>query len=335
MTCFMDILLIAVLIVFLGLVFDYTNGFHDAANVVATVIATRVLAPVSAIVLAGILNTVGALQMSRVAETITSGIIETALATPLTVLAGLVGAIIWNIFTWYIGMPSSSSYALIGGLVGASVMTSGFESILWKGVFSKVIIPMICSPFIGFFLAFLLMKSISLFILRKKNGSGKEKVFSHLQIGSACVVALAHGLNDAQKSMGLITLGLFSSGFLLNKQVPFWVIISCALVMGLGTATGGMRIIHTVGFSITKLKPVQGFAAELSASVIILLASFLGMPISSTHMMVGSVTGVGASDRFSSVRWSTIQRLICVWVFSLPGSALVGAFCSKGILYFF
>ncbi len=321
----MEILLIAVLIVFFGLVFDYTNGFHDAANVVATVIATRVLAPLTAITLAGVLNTIGAMQMSRIAETITSGIVESALATPLIVLSGVLGAIIWNVFTWYIGMPSSSSYALIGGLVGASFTAAGPYSILWKGILTKVVLPMIFSPIIGFILAFFLMKALLLWTVKKRGGGKREKIFSHLQIGSAGIVALAHGLNDAQKSMGLITLGLFSSGFLLEKQVPFWVILACALMMGLGTASGGMRIIRTVGFSITKLRPIQGFAAEISASAVILTASFLGMPISSTHMIVGSVTGVGASKGLASVQWNTIKKLIYVWVFSLPGSALAGA----------
>ncbi len=330
----MEILLIAVLIVFFGLVFDYTNGFHDAANVVATVIATRVLAPLTAITLAGVLNTVGAMQMSRIAETITSGIVESALATPVIVLSGVLGAIIWNVFTWYIGMPSSSSYALIGGLVGASFAAAGPHSILWKGVMTKVVLPMVFSPIIGFILAFFLMKILLVWTVKRRGVDKKEKIFSHLQIGSAGIVALAHGLNDAQKSMGLITLGLFSSGFLLEKQVPVWVILACALMMGLGTASGGMRIIRTVGFSITKLRPIQGFAAEISASTVILTASFLGMPISSTHMIVGSVTGVGASNGLASVRWSTIKKLIYVWVFSLPGSALVGVLFWKMMQYF-
>lgn len=287
-------------------------------------IATRVLKPISAIILAGILNTLGALQISRVVETITSGIIDGSLATPMVVLSSVLGAIILNVVTWYFGMPSSSSYALIGGLVGASLAASGWQSVIWNGVMFKVFIPMILSPLIGFVLAFFLMKILSFLFLKGKEKRGAS-IFSYLQIGSASIVALSHGLNDAQKSMGLITLGLISSGLWTGNQIPIWVVLSCAVVMGLGTASGGMRIIHTVGFSITKLKPVQGFAAEISASSVILSASLLGMPISSTHMIVGSVTGVGAAKGFSAVQWPTIKKLLFVWFFSIPGSALMAA----------
>lgn len=325
----MEVLIIAILIVFFGLLFDYTNGFHDAANVVATVIATRVLAPVTAIVLAGVLNLLGATQISGVAHTITSGIVESSSVTSITILAAVLGAIFWNIITWYFGMASSSSYALIGGLVGATFVSVGFNPILWKGLIYKVAIPMVLSPIIGYFIAFLFMKT-TLFIIarRRRRGYKKnpQKLFSHLQIGSASIMALSHGLNDAQKSMGIITLGLFASGFLTDQKIPLWVIISCAIVMGLGTASGGMRIIRTVGFSITKIRPIQGFAAEVSASFVLLIASFLGMPISSTHMIVGSVAGVGAANGVSSVQWSIIHKLLVAWIFTLPGSAIVAAF---------
>lgn len=330
----MESFVLVVLIVLLGLAFDYTNGFHDAANVVSTVIATKALRPMIAIVLAGVLNVVGATQTSGVAETIATGIVKTSSASSLSIMAAILGAIFWNLVTWYYGMPSSSSYALIGGLVGASWITHGMDSILWNGVIYKVAIPMVVSPIIGYIVAFSLMKI--LFFLKKKNKLKEpDRLFRHLQIGSASIVALSHGLNDAQKSMGIITLGLFTTGFLTNQVVPYWVIFACALVIGLGTTFGGMKIIRTVGFSITHLKPIQGFAAEASASSVILSASFLGMPISSTHMIVGSVTGAGAATRgVDGISWAVVRKILLAWVITLPGSAISSAFFYKSVSYF-
>ncbi len=318
---------LVILIVILGLVFDYTNGFHDAANVVSTVIATRVLTPISAIVMAGVLNFIGATQISGVAQTIASGLVSAAETSQLVVLSAVIGAIAWNVFTWFYGIPSSSSYALIGGLLGASWVHEGLHTILWKGVIGKVVIPMAISPIIGFGLAFALMKILFWFQLHSK----KQTLFRHLQVGSACVVALSHGLNDAQKSMGIITLGLFASGFLPHPDIPVWVIFACALTMGLGTASGGFRIIHTMGFSITKIEPIQGFAAEASASLVILCASFLGMPISSTQMIAGSITGVGSAKSLGAVSWNVPRTLVAAWIMTLPGAGLVGA----GTYFFF
>lgn len=312
---------LAILIVILGLIFDYTNGFHDAANVVSTVIATRVLAPVSAIVMAGVLNFIGATQISGVAQTIATGLVDVHETSQLVVLAAVAGAIVWNILTWFYGIPSSSSYALIGGLLGAAWIHEGMHAILWKGVIGKVLIPMAISPLLGFIIAFGLMKLLYHFAHLAKD----RKVFHHLQIGSACFVALAHGLNDAQKSMGIITLGLFASGFVSTPDIPLWVIFACAITMGLGTASGGFRIIHTMGFSITKIEPIQGFAAESSASFIILFASFLGMPISSTQMIAGSITGVGSAKSLKAVSWNVPKTLVMAWVLTLPGAGLVGA----------
>lgn len=332
----MEILVFAILIIFLGLVFDYTNGFHDAANVVSTVIATRVLAPATAIVFAGLLNTVGATHISGVVHTITTDIIQSSLSTPVVILSAILGAIFWNILTWYYGIPSSSSYALIGGLIGASLVASGVQSIVWQGVLFKVLIPMVVSPLIGFVIAFFLMKFL-FFLTTRKQEKVREKLFAHLQIGSAGLVAISHGLNDAQKSMGIITLGLFTANFITDITVPLWVIFACALVMGLGTASGGMRIIRTVGFSITKLRPIQGFAVEMSASFVILSASLLGMPVSSTHMIVGSVTGVGAAKKLDSVQWSVIKKLLYVWALALPGAALMAAlvwYIIRALMYF-
>jgi PiT family inorganic phosphate transporter len=316
---------IAILIVVLGLLFDYTNGFHDAANVVSTVIATRVLTPFSAIVMAGVLNTIGATQISGVAQTIAVGLVDAGEASQIVVLSAVFGAIVWNLATWYWGIPSSSSYALIGGLLGSAWIHMGFHTILWNGVIYKVIIPMILSPLIGFGIAFLLMKGLYAYF--GKRPAAKDKaIFKHLQIGSACLVALAHGLNDAQKSMGIITLGLFASGYLPTTTIPLWVILSCALVMGLGTASGGLRIIRTMGFAITKIEPVQGFAAECSASGVILAASFLGMPISSTQMIAGSITGVGSAKSLDEVKWAVPRKMVLAWFLTLPGAGLVGAF---------
>ena len=313
-----------VLIVILGLLFDYTNGFHDAANVVSTVIATRVLAPFTAIVLAGVLNTLGATKISGVAHTITSGLVESTSATQGMVLCALAGAICWNLLTWYLGIPSSSSYALVGGLIGAAWIQVGPSIIIWKGVVGKVIIPMVLSPLAGFALAFCVMKL--LYCLFRFPGLKKnERVFRYLQIASASLVALAHGLNDAQKSMGIITLGLYAGGYLAAPHIPLWVIFACALTIGIGTATGGMRIIRTVGHKITKLEPFQGFAAETSASCVILTASFLGMPVSSTQMIVGSVTGVGYAKGAEAVRYNVMQKMAFAWALTLPGSAIVAA----------
>jgi PiT family inorganic phosphate transporter len=312
-----------ILIVIFGLLFDYTNGFHDAANVVSTVIATRVLAPVSAIVMAGVLNFIGATQISGVAKTIATGLINSQEATQIVVLAAVVGAIAWNIVTWYYGIPSSSSYALIGGLLGSAWANQGPQTILWSGIVYKVVIPMVLSPIIGFGLSYCLMKLLQIYFT-KNTHSEKRQIFRHLQIGSACFVALSHGLNDAQKSMGLITLGLFTAGVLTTPTIPLWVILSCAIVMGLGTASGGLRIIKTMGFAITKIDPMQGFAAETSASAIILAASFLGMPVSSTQMIAGSITGVGSAKGIAAVRWETPQKLVVAWVLTLPAAGIVG-----------
>lgn len=315
---------LVILIVILGLLFDYTNGFHDAANVVSTVIATKVLAPLTAIVLASFLNFLGATQISGVAQTITTGLVDLQSASQITVLCALIGAIFWNFLTWYCGLPSSSSYALVGGLIGASWVHEGFRSILWNGVLYKVMIPMVLSPLAGFILSFLALRGIKA-LMRFAFFKHRKGMFSHLQVASASLVALSHGLNDAQKSMGIITLGLYTGGLLVHPHIPIWVIAACAIVMGLGTASGGFRIIRTVGFEITKLHPLQGFAAETSASCVILAASFLGMPISSTHMIVGSVTGVGMAEGASKVRWSTGKKMVVAWILTLPGAGLVAA----------
>lgn len=320
-----------VCIVILGLLFDYTNGFHDAANVVSTVIATRALAPIAAIVMAGVLNTIGALQSSGVAQTIASGLVKETAATQPLVIAALIGAIAWNFGTWYFGMPSSSSYALIGGLIGASLVEGGLDVIIWGGLAKKVLIPMVLSPFIGFGIAYGLMKAVYRW---GKTGKSSDRMFRYFQVASGGLVALAHGVNDAQKSMGIITLGLFSAGAVASTAIPLWVILACAVTMGIGTASGGFRIIRVVGFRITKLTPPQGFAAEVSASFVILLASFFGMPISSSQMIAGSVGGSGAAKHPKAVEWRLGKAMAITWLITLPGSAVISAL-SFYLIHFF
>jgi PiT family inorganic phosphate transporter len=312
---------IALLIVLFGLIFDYTNGFHDAANVVATVIATRVLTPLAAISMACVMNIAGAVHISGVAQTIATGLVNPEDATQLVVLASVIGAILWNILTWYYGIPSSSSYALIGGLIGAATMHSGIETIFWGGLLYKVILPLFIAPTLGFSLGYGVMRLLS----RLPQEMRQLKLFRHLQIGSAALVALAHGLNDAQKSMGLITLGLYTSGLIATPAIPFWVIVACAITLGLGTASAGFRIIRTMGFKITDLNPMQGFAAESSSAGVILGASLLGMPVSSTYLIAGGITGVGAARGTRAVRWQVPQLIAGATLCTIPGSALLSA----------
>lgn len=318
---------VVVLIVIFGLLFDFTNGFHDAANVVATPIATKVIRPVTAIVIASVFNFLGATQVSGVAETIATGLVDVHHASQLMVLSAVIGAIFWNLVTWYFGIPSSSSYALIGGLVGGALvsgwMMGAAHGVLWKGVIYKVLIPMVISPILGCGMAWAFMR------LLLKISKRDRPFYKYFQLGSAAAVALSHGLNDAQKSMGIITLGLLSAGIIHTPHIPLWVIGACAIVMALGTASGGFRIIRTMGFEITDLKPIDGFAAEFSSSAVMLAASFMGIPLSSTHIIVGSITGVGTARGVDQVRWTTTHKMALAWIFTLPGAAL-----ASGVLFY-
>jgi inorganic phosphate transporter, PiT family len=312
---------IVVWIVVLGLLFDYTNGLHDAANVVSTSIATKVLRPMTAIFMATVFNFLGATQVSQVVHTVTTGLVDPTKVSELMVLSAIMGAIFWNFLTWNFGIPSSSSYAIVGGLVGSAWVGGGSSIIIWNGFFYKVIIPMVLSPFIGFLIALFFMRGL-MKIARRDNS-----IFKYFQICSAGGVALAHGLNDAQKSMGIIMLGLVTAGFVKASYVPpLWVIGSCATMMALGIATGGFRIIRTIGFEITKLDISQGFIAESSAFMVILGASFFGMPLSSTHIIVGSIIGVGMARGAQCIRWNTIKKVVLAWVITIPGSA-AASFC--------
>lgn len=317
--------------IFIALVFEFTNGFHDAANVVSTVIATKVLRPATAILMAAILNMIGATQISKVATTITSGLIVAEKSSILLVLVALVGAILWNIFTWFLAIPSSSSYALIGGLIGSAMAFIGKKSILFQSVIFKVMIPMIVSPVIGFLIALFFMRLLFRYFDEKKQLAHQNK-FANMQLFSSGFVALAHGFNDAQKTMAVITLALFSQKQIPTLEIPLWVVAICALVMALGTATGGMRIVETVGFKITSLKPIQGFAAETASSIMIFLASILGFPLSSTHLIVGSIAGVGSAKGLTHTSWDVARKLVYAWILTLPGSFLFSYLFGKLIL---
>ncbi|RYG37762.1 inorganic phosphate transporter, partial [bacterium] len=319
-----DLLLILVIVAALG--FDYINGFHDTANAIATVVSTRVLSPRQAIVMAAGLNFVGALGATHVAKTISSGIVAAPYATETLALAAVIGAIVWNLVTWFFGIPSSSSHALIGGLVGAGLVSAGSAGIQWNGVVDKVILPLVITPFIGFGASFLLMKLIEMLFARSQP-QRVSHLFRRLQILSAACMAYSHGRNDAQKSMGIITLALVARGFLEGKDAhpPIWVIIACASFMALGTASGGWRIMKTMGHRIIRLEPVNGFAAEAGGAVTILGASQLGMPVSTTHIIASSIFGVGAAKRLSAVRWGVAVNMVIAWVLTIPASAAVGA----------
>ncbi len=322
-------LLILVLVVVAALAFDYINGFHDAANAVATVVSTGVLPLRTAILLAALLNFVGALTGTAVAATIGKGLIEPGAVTQVVVLSALLGAIVWNLVTWYFGIPSSSSHALVGGLVGSATAHAGSRSIQYGGLI-KVIESLIVSPLVGFALGFVLMIAI-VWACRGRSPSWLSAAFRRLQIASAGFMALSHGSNDAQKTMGIIAMSLAiysgESQTGAHFHVPLWVIVACAVAMGSGTMGGGVRIIKTMGTKIIELKPVDGFAAETSAAVTILAASHLGMPVSTTHVLSGAIMGVGSSRRVSAVRWGVTVWIMWAWVLTIPVSAAVSWAC--------
>lgn len=320
-----EVTILLILVVAAALVFDYVNGFHDTANAIATVVSTRVLTATQAIIMAAVLNFGGALVADNVAKTISTGLVNGPAATDIMVLSAVVGGITWNLITWKYGIPSSSSHALIGGLIGAAIAQGGTEIVKWNGLVEKVLIPLFASPIAGFFLGYLIMTLIGVF-LAHANRQRTGKVFHYLQMISSAFMAYAHGQNDAQKSMGIITLALVSTGNLAAKaEIPMWVKISCAIAMALGTSAGGWRIIRTMGHKITRLEPVNGFAAESAGATVIIAASHFGMPVSTTHCIAGSIFGVGSSKRASSVRWQVARQMITAWVLTIPAAAFVGA----------
>ena len=313
--------LLLIVVIALALLFDFSNGWHDSANAVATVISTRVLSPVTAVVFAGVLNVIGAFLSTAVAKMVGQGIIDPVAVNDVVVVAALGGAIIWNFITLGMGLPSSSSHALIGAMVGAGFIHGGLEVLRVVGLV-KVLKAMIFSPFFGFVMAFILMVGLSWAFLRTQRGKAMV-LFRRLQLLSAGFMALSHGANDAQKAMGIITLALLSAGHIPSAEVPKWVIISCALSMGLGTALGGWKIIKTLGMRIAKLDPVHGFAAETGAAAVLMATAHIGLPVSTTHTITSSVMGVGAVNRLSAVRWGVTRRIVYAWIFTLPGSALL------------
>jgi inorganic phosphate transporter, PiT family len=317
------------LVVVLALLFDFSNGWHDSANAIATVVSTRVLSPMTAVVMAGLLNVAGAFMSTAVAKMIGKGIVDPSAVTQDVVAAALAGAIVWNLCTLLLGLPTSSSHALIGGLVGASVLHGGWETVKFSGLRS-VLEAMIVSPLCGFLVGLSLMVAISWLFFRAQR-SIATRLFSRLQLVSAGFMAFSHGANDAQKAMGIITLALFSANQHAGDEVPMWVITACALAMGLGTASGGWRIVRTLGTRIVKLEPVHGFAAETGAAAVLLATAHVGLPVSTTHTITSSVMGVGAVKRLSAVRWGVTAKIVYAWVFTLPGAAVAAMLIYAGI----
>ncbi len=317
-------LLVLVFIVVLALAFDFINGFHDTANAIATSVATRVLTPGQAVLMAAVMNVVGALSGTAVAETVGSGIIPPELATQKLVIAALFSAITWNLLTWWQGIPSSSSHALVFSIVGAGSAAAGADAIIVDGV-TKVLRGMVISPLLGFVGAFLLLVGL-LWIVARRRPSIVNRIFGRLQIGSAAFMAFSHGGNDAQKTMGVITLALASyhgwSGS--DWDVPLWVILSSAAAMGLGTAMGGWKIVKTMGLKVVELRTIDGFAAETAAATIIEFASRLGIPVSTTHLISSAILGVGATKRASAVRWGVAGRILTAWVVTIPVCVSLG-----------
>ena len=318
------ITLLLIVVLVLAVTFDYINGFHDTANAIATSVSTRALRPSHAILMSATANFIGALTGTAVAKTIATGLATTPSGADgqIVVAAALVGGIVWDLVTWRLGIPSSSSHALIGGLIGASVAAGGVESLNLPGIYSKVLVPLFASPVIGIVGGFILMV-ILLNIFRRAHPKRINDRFRRLQVFSAAYMALSHGSNDAQKTMGIITLALVSAGLLSEPVVPLWVIFLSASAMALGTAAGGWRIIRTMGQKVVKLDPVHGFAAETTAATVIFGASALGVPVSTTHVISSAIMGVGASDRFSAVRWGVAGNIVVAWVLTIPASAIV------------
>ncbi|OLB95696.1 MAG: anion permease [Candidatus Rokubacteria bacterium 13_1_40CM_68_15] len=312
-------------IVLVALIFDFINGFHDAANSIATVVSTRVLTPLQAVVWAAFFNFVAAFGFGvQVAKTVGKGVVESSVVDQWMILAGLFGAIVWDLITWYWGLPTSSSHALIGGFAGAAVAKAGFGSLIGAGLI-KIGIFMVLAPVIGLTVGFLLMLA-TVWIFKDAHPGRVDWLFRRLQLVSAAAYSLGHGTNDAQKTMGIIAVLLFSAGYLGPEfYVPFWVILAAHAAIGLGTLSGGWRIVKTMGMRITKLRPVGGFSAETAGALTLLGTATFGIPVSTTHTITGAIMGVGSLQRFSAVRWGVAGRIIWAWIVTIPASALVAA----------
>ena len=323
-------LTIVVALVLVALIFDYINGFHDAANSIATVVSTRVLSPGKAVVWAAFFNFVAAFTFgTAVAKTVGSGMIDINIVTFAVVFGGLSGAIIWDLITWFFGLPTSSSHALIGGYAGAAVAKAGYAAIIPSG-WTKTIIFIFLSPLIGFAGGLVLMTAI-LWLFRWVPPSRVDRSFRRLQLVSAAFFSLNHGANDAQKTMGIIAGILFAGGVIQTFYIPFWVVLAAHSAIGLGTLAGGWRIIHTMGSKITKLQPVGGFAAETGAAIALMVATLTGVPVSTTHAITGSIVGVGATRRLSAVRWGVARQIVWAWVLTIPAAFAIGAVAYKAL----
>lgn len=323
------LLIITILIVFFALAFDFINGFHDTANAIATSVSTKALKPRHAIILAAVMNFVGAMTFTGVAKTITKDIVDpfTLPNGSIVIMAALISAIIWNLVTWYFGIPSSSSHALIGSIAGAAIAAAGFSSIKWTG-FLNIIEALILSPILAFGVGYLVYTIIKI-VFKNNNLTKTNKQFRRIQILTAAVQSYAHGTNDAQKAMGIITLALIANGYTDSTDIQLWVQISCALAMGLGTSIGGWKIIKTVGGKIMKIRPINGVAADLTGAAIIFGATLIHLPVSTTHVISSSILGVGSAHRIKGVKWGTAQRMIITWFITLPISATVA-----GLIYY-
>jgi PiT family inorganic phosphate transporter len=312
-----------VVVVVLAILFDYINGFHDSANAIATSVATRALRPSQAVLMAAAFNFIGAFAGTAVAVTIGAGLVDEETTTEAVVVAALIGAITWNLLTWWFGLPSSSSHALIGGLLGATVVASGTDALNVQGIIDKVLIPMVSSPVIGFVLGLGLMVVLAWVFFRASRRRASS-VFRRAQVFSAGFMAFAHGSNDAQKTMGIITLALFAAGVIPDITVPTWVIIAAASAISLGTAAGGWRIMKTMGQRVVELEPVHGFAAETTAATVLVATASLGMPVSTTHVISSAITGVGTSRGVRQVRWGVARTIVAAWIVTIPAAASVG-----------
>ena len=311
-----------------ALIFDFTNGFHDSANAIATSISTRALSPGVALGMAALANVAGAMISTEVAATLGKGIVAVSSVDQSIVLAALLGAIAWNFITWYFALPSSSSHALIGGLVGAVLISSGSRNVEWRGIFANVIVPTVTSPLAGLVIGALLALALYWTFRRIRPWVANAR-FRKAQTVSAALMAFSHGSNDAQKTMGVMTLALLAAGRISHFEVPLWVKLASAVAMGLGTFTGGKRIIRTLGMKMVKLQPIDGFAAETAASVVLLGTARLGFPVSTTHVITSAIMGVGATKRLSAVKWGVTLNILVAWVLTLPMAAALAALAWK------
>ena len=319
----MDPSVVIVLVVIAALIFDFSNGWNDSANAIATVVSTRVLSPLQAVLLAASLNFLGAYWSTKVAKTIGGSIVDPEMITMTVVLAAMLGAFFWTLMMTLVGMPISGSHSLIGGLLGSVIAAKGVTVLKTKGLI-KIFTALIISPIFGLIVGFFLMVAI-MHLCKNMSPSTVNKYFGKLQLISVSFMAFSHGTNDAQKVMGVITMALLSGGYIATLEVPFWVITASALMMGLGTATGGWRVIKTLGLKMTKIKPVHGFAAETAASAVLLTAAGMGAPVSTTHVISSTIMGVGATRRLTAVRWGIGQKMLYAWVLTLPACAIMSA----------